>query len=772
MSQERPAQVPENATFDEKEQNWELGEKDGDDKKIGLWTYWRGDGSKECEEEWGDGRARLTYRRFHPDGSVSQSGAKDLVKDVWVGPMRWTSLDVESPEDKFFPARNVKAARAFALVFEDGWVVEEQVLDASGARITQTGAPFPAIPEGLPATAFLTNGDRLWISQARSSDGARRRGAYTTWDRNGVVQERQQYDDAGGEQPRRHEKYRKGELNSVIERDGADKVQSFYRTRNGKSVLRSSTLYRGGEGDREETHYDDEGVRRFSVRMEEVTEGHERRYDDGKLVFEAIWSKSSPELPPTKVEYYGEGGEVLVDYVSRGGGQGTWRLHRGGAVEELAIEDEAELSEYGNWDTFLPGFARYEADRTQRDWEVVAEDFLGRLDRHRYGERVAAYPIPEALAPALGRVDWANTRAAGRGMPLDRLLAMMLGDGGADAERAYQSLWMLVEEQDCVFPATYAVAETLARLLSQISEEAPRRLLLKLLADIVCLPALPHEDEARYAEVLAAVREVTGELEVFVRKADDELGRAVMHMLGVIGAQAALRERLADPAASVETRSFAACAFATCSGRTDEQRAAAIAELRRAFDGEQDAGVQAILGILVRLMGGKPAEAAASVDGAAEASTDTAIETAIDALLVHYLLRQDEQPKLFPAWRPVIRFLGDDVVSTLTRAVPARARKAYMSTLLDQLPSRGSLDQAEDLDVLFATLFPQGAAQPLNPLRRRALLVAADLVDAHPGFINHGEIFRKHSLPWDSFQLRELARANEESEGEPDEDEE
>ncbi|MFY0540549.1 hypothetical protein [Nannocystis pusilla] len=69
------------------------------------------------------------------------------------------------------------------------------------------------------------------------------------------------------------------------------------------------------------------------------------------------------------------------------------------------------------------------------------------------------------------------------------------------------------------------------------------------------------------------------------------------------------------------------------------------------------------------------------------------------------------------------------------------------------------LDQATDLDILFATLFPAGADQELSPLHRKALRIAADLVDEHPGFVNHGEIFRKHALPWDSFRLRELARA-------------
>lgn len=296
MSPPRPTSVPETAIFDDNDQLWELGERDAEARKIGVWTYWRPDGSKECEETWGDGRTRLTYRRFHPDGSVAHSGAKDLVRDLWVGRPRWTRIEGESPEHRHWPVSGTPAARAYEMTIDDdGWVVDERLFDAAGNRITQGGAPFPPIPEGLPDNVFLTSGDRLWVSQSRSLDNARRRGAYAVWDRNGVLQERQQYDDAGAEKPLRREQYKSGALWSLLEQRGAERVQSFFRRRDGgEPVLRSSTIYRDGDRDREETLYDEHGVRRYSVRMEEVAPGHVRRYDDGQLVFEAIWTVPRP----------------------------------------------------------------------------------------------------------------------------------------------------------------------------------------------------------------------------------------------------------------------------------------------------------------------------------------------------------------------------------------------------------------------------------------------------------------------------------------------
>jgi len=749
MPPTRPASVPEASTFDESERLWELGRRDAEDRKIGAWSYWRDDGSKQCDEAWGDGRSRLTYRRFHLDGSVAQSGEKDLARDVWVGTMRWTRLDVDSPEDAFWPVRGTPGARAYEFSLADGWVVGERLFDAAGARITQGGAPFPPLPDGLPEHAFLTHGDRVWLSQTRSFDNTRRRGTYAVWDRNGVLQERQQFDDAGGEKPLRHEKYDNGALRSLVERRGAERVQTFFRRHSGgELVLRSSTIYRNGDKDREETLYDVDGVRRFSVRMEEVAEGHLRRYDDGQLVFEAIWDPAALAVPPQKVEYYGEHGELLVDYRSLGDGKGELRLHTGGALEVLPIDDEAERNKYGHWKNLLPGFAHYEVDRTRRDWQVVTERFREIRDERRFLAFLTAQPVPNALAPILQRIDWTTIRGAHRGPAIDKLLVTLLADDTTAAQRAHDHLWRQIEEQDCVFAATYAVAETLARLLPVLRDEVPRRRALKNLADIVCLPALPHEDEQRFADVLAAAREVLPELARFVRIADDDDGRAVMHLLALLDAPEALRARLADAGASVESRAFAACALGVCRGLSAEQRAAAIHQLRHAFDCEPDPGVKVVLGLLVCSMGSK----------------DAPRDPAIDALLVHYILHRAEQQHLFAAWRPVIRFLGDDIPSTLMRAIPTEVRLVHIDAMLDRLPSRGSLDQAAHLDILFATLFPAGAEQELSPLHRKALRSAADLVDQHPGFVNHGEVFAKHALPWDSFELRELARAGEGSE--------
>jgi hypothetical protein len=736
MTRQRPQGLPEKAIFDDVEHCWALGEKDRQGRRIGAWISWREDGTKEGEENWGDGATRMTYRRFHPDGTESQSGEKDLKNDVWAGVMRWTKLDEESVEDRFWPPAP-ENARTFEVVFNDkGHVVTERMFDGGGARLSASGAAVPARPPSVDENAILVDRDRRWLSAERTLDGAKHFGTYRVWDRNGTLLEQRSYDDHG--KVTREEKYENGALSSTKDHDGDELVQSFYRTRDGKTVIKSRTLYRNDQTDRREAHYDEEGMPLYSVREEQVSESHARRYDDDVLVFEAKWSPDADRAPELK---YFDGDKVLVDYASHGDGTGTFTLYRrDGSVEAtLDIDDEADNSEYGNWDTFLPGFARYEADRKQTDVEHVRADFLARVDQQGFETAVAQLIVPPHLQ-AIHDVDWTNARSADRKAKLDKLLVMMLGDDARSAKRARDAIWGAIEQQDCLFDSTYDVALTLTRVLPSVPAEAQQRA-VKELAGIVCLAGMPHEEPERYAELLKEVRAHVPFLEAFARSHDDDDGRAVLHLLSVVNAPAVMRERLVDAKASMQTRAFAACALSACRGQSKEQRDEAVATLEQTFLNDDDTAVRAILGVLVSLMrGGKGARS-----------------RAIDALLLRYIVQPDRQAELFDAWRPVIGFLGDDVAAMLYRAVPEEIRLQHIDLVIDGLRKRDRLEQVDDLDIIFATLFAAGPKTDLSPLHEKALLAVANVVDENTGFVNQGEIFRKHGLPWDSFALRELA---------------
>lgn len=622
----RPDLVPAHAKLDDQGQEWEAGVTDPAGTKVGEWTYWRLDGSVVATEDWGDGAIRMRFRRFHPDGTESQGGEKDLARDRWSGVMRWHKLPVASPEDRYWPPNMPAAAARYEVEFDDaGHVVAERTFDQAGARITKTGAPLPVRPGSVPDRAILVEDDTQWWTATRNLESSMFYGDYWVWDRNGSVVEHRIYSDAGALQ--REETFRNGALWSAKDHDGDAVTASYYRTRDGKSVINSSTLYRNHQKDRRTTHYDKTGEPVYSVRMDEVAPGHVRRYDDDVLVFEGKWTEDSSQ--PPQITYY-DHGTVLVDYRSHGNGTGRFTLYRAdGTVEATSeIDDEAQRNKYGNWTRLLPGFAHYEAERAETDVEYVRARFREAVEQARFDALVASAKIPPALS-VVSDINWAKSRSAHKKSKLDKLLVVMLSDDVTLAQLAREQIWVAVEEQDCLFDATYDVALTLARVVGLL-DGPPQLRAIRELADITCLAGMPHEQPKRFAQVVAAIRRELAVLEAFAYTHDDDDGRAVLHLLAVLNAPDVPRQRVRDAAASPQTRAFAGCALGACRDQTAAHRAAAIDTLEQAFAVEPDPGVKVVLGVLASLMHGERAPR----------------NPAIDSLLVGYILAPKHQSKI------------------------------------------------------------------------------------------------------------------------------
>jgi hypothetical protein len=743
----KPTGIPAAAFFDEGDQAWAVGAIDSGGRKIGSWRYWRDDGTEEGAEEWGDGLTRMTYQRFHLDGSIAQSGAKNLRNGAWVGPMVWTRLSVPSVEDRFWPAAAPANAHRFEKHFdESGRSTTVRVFDLDGNRITGAGNPFPLRPESVDdEEASLIDNDARWFSGATSFDSTQGFGVHRIWDRNGTLLERRHYGDDGV--LRRQETFKAEGLWSTREYPvPGELVQSFYRVRDGVAVLSSQTHYKNEQKDRRSTYFDATGQALYSVRMEEVAPGHVRRYDNDVLVFEGEWDKEN-RWPP-RVRYF-DGPAVLVDYVPGGDNTGVFRLFGsdGTVIATLAVNDEKDLSEYGHWSRFLPGFARYDSRRTLTDVEAVRADFIDEADEERFSAAVDAVRVPDAWS-VIHDVKWSKSRAAHKA-PFAKLLVLMLGDDPVVAERAAGRVWAAIEEQDCLFDATYDVALTLTRLLPALSSTAELlRRAVRELTKIMLLPAMPHEQPKRYAEVIVAVGAQREVLARIAATSDDDDGRAALWVLATLGHRAPVASALVDKAKSAATRAFAACLLAgplaaASSGAAKEkaQRPASLATLRAALAQEADEPARVVVGVCCALL-------------TPDAGTGDA---ANDALLVAWLQQPAPRAALHDVWRVVVPFLGDDIGAALFRAVPPTTRMRYVEQVIGAIATRNMLEQVDDLDLIFMTLFGDGADTPLTPLHQVALRAVADVVDKHPGFVNHAEVFRKYGLPWDSFKLRELA---------------
>jgi hypothetical protein len=80
-----------------------------------------------------------------------------------------------------------------------------------------------------------------------------------------------------------------------------------------------------------------------------------------------------------------------------------------------------------------------------------------------------------------------------------------------------------------------------------------------------------------------------------------------------------------------------------------------------------------------------------------------------------------------------------------------------MEGVIDTLPNANSLKQVTLFRAIFAVLFSsKSALNDITPIRKKALLAAAAVIDAHPNFVNHSEVFRDYNVPYDSYKLRQL----------------
>ena len=725
----KPANVPPDAVWDD--DGWEFGVRDANGKKIGTWTWWREDGSIGGASEYGDGATRMTYRRNHPDGELAQSGEKDLVTDRWVGLMRWTRQAKPSPEDSFFPNMVAPPVRAFEVDLVDGYITTERCFDASGALVTDTGAPVPARPAGVPDEAFLVENDTSWLRQQRFAGNNHLRGEQSSWDRNGTLLIRRLYRDDGS--LAEEDEYKNGVVwMAKRHQPNGELTQAFFHRKSDPPVISTSTLYRNNQNDRETTFFDKAGNRAFSIRMEEVNDHHLRRYDDGKLVFEAIWS-SDPNTPPQKVEYYDHDGVVIVRYESTRPGHGVWKLLRrdGSSELELVEDQERDLNKYSNWDRYLRGFARYELDREHSDPDEIRENF-----RERYGREVAKATLAKMkaskeLVAALGPDAWTkNDSAMGGAKELPTMVKGVLADDEAIAHYALERIWVEIEHQGSLYEATYRVATALATMFPLVTDRpAVHRRVFDFLRDVLDLPGI-GDDKAAFAALAKAVRTSEKLLEAWAASEDTKRATDALRVLGRVGGGVQLAAQRMIDGETNAARAYATCVYVA--GAPPNKRKSV---LTRAFADETDPVVrfgQALL--LVRV--------------------DHVTTPAVLGAIEPYLLDSSSIDEPFAELAP---FLGDDVTEAILHALPKKSLEKYVETIVDALPERGSLIQISYLQTIFTVLFPKGLPKKPTLVQAKTLRVLADVIDARGNFVNHMEVYDEHGMPSDSFVLREAA---------------
>jgi hypothetical protein len=133
----RPKGVPDDAVYFPEDKEWGQGAIGLWKHPNGHWRYWAAKGYLISEADYKHGRL-LSYRRYHPDGSLAEEGTLDktgrVVEQTWILPPK----GVKSPEDvpsMFHPpkgtARVVKIPRSIP--------VTARFYDADGNELDNRG---------------------------------------------------------------------------------------------------------------------------------------------------------------------------------------------------------------------------------------------------------------------------------------------------------------------------------------------------------------------------------------------------------------------------------------------------------------------------------------------------------------------------------------------------------------------------------------------------------------------------------------------------------
>jgi thioredoxin 1 len=192
----RPESVPADAEWIEKDKEWELVTKDADGKKEGPVRWWRKDGSLCCEAVFEHGVETGPYTRYHENGERSQWGA--MQNDQRFGVCSWQRSTGATTENTIPPQLPKSIWRSEQEFATDGTMSLCRFYDKEGRELDVQGKPVPARPRALPAFAERfqvgEGAPPRWEDGRRRANDGERVGLWRYWDDAGKLVEEVTYD--------------------------------------------------------------------------------------------------------------------------------------------------------------------------------------------------------------------------------------------------------------------------------------------------------------------------------------------------------------------------------------------------------------------------------------------------------------------------------------------------------------------------------------------------------------------------------------------------
>jgi hypothetical protein len=745
--------IPDAATWNAEDKQWELGQKNEQLKEIGIWEAWHTEGYCCGTTDYGDGTPPFLFKRFHPDGKLAQEG-NWYGGNKWLGTYRWIKCKKPSPEG--FPSGDPRQGKNLWKVefdyVEEGVYHAQRFYDIKDRPVNIHGIPLPARPASVPERAHYIDeegsetGYAWWVMGILDAHQGAFIGEYFEWDLNGAPILKRLYDRQTGSVIEEHT-YENGKLwtSNIFNTDS--QTQRFYHLDIEPQVVSHSILYRNNEKDKQKTYFDTEGKTIFVFRSEEISDLHQRKYYNGILVYEGIQSKDKKKTPSSFIYYYPEG-TSLINYTSNGDGTGQWRMYDKEGHEILSLPEakEANRDKHNNWDVFKPYWDDNEPEKMMNYWDAVIEKFTNKHLNIVIAAKIENLEVPPYLAAELAKVDWKNTKSAMRGCEdIPQAINGMLADDEDVATKCESRIWYEIEHQGTVYEATYKVATTLAQMIPYYAHNIIiQRRLFQFLFQVL-RQAYISDEKKLYKELIKAVQQLLPTILQNAKDADDDIALESQYLLLEAGrntpeTEMFFIEEWHRTENTALRRSYAAFALGDLYIQT-KQSQKLVTAFTDAFATETDTLVRLVL--TIQLVTAAKNEA----DGAWLAE------------LIGALTDPDAVDENFYELQP---FIGDFDVQEYLLMVLGYANpdvlEKNIEPVIEILPAAGMLKQETLLQAVLSVLFQKKSAlKSITPIRKKALLAAAEVADQHKNLLNHQEIFESFNLPHDSYKLRKLA---------------
>jgi hypothetical protein len=189
LAEQRPAGVPDKATWLADREVWEAVGLDRAGNKHGEVTQWRTDGTVYLRAHYREGRMHGPFTFFHPNGQVAREGM--YVDGEPDGLLMAYGSDAPSPE-VLRTCCVPDGAWQMKSRFEHGRLLGEIFCDREGRVLLSDGSLRPERPSNVPLEAEFDEYARRWMTGPIDDRGSWT-GLWRFWNSDGVIDEEAEY---------------------------------------------------------------------------------------------------------------------------------------------------------------------------------------------------------------------------------------------------------------------------------------------------------------------------------------------------------------------------------------------------------------------------------------------------------------------------------------------------------------------------------------------------------------------------------------------------